>query len=62
VKRKPKSKIAEAFQETATDLFRVGLIDWNKMREIRPLVLTADRRRTARKLRTIGAGENQTNS
>jgi putative transcriptional regulator len=31
--RKPKSEIAEAVHETATDLYQVGLIDRMTMRE-----------------------------
>jgi putative transcriptional regulator len=37
--RKPKSEIAEAVHETATDLDRVGLIDLMKMREYDSLCL-----------------------
>ncbi len=37
--RKPKSKIAEAVHETATDLYQVGLIDRKRMREYDSLCL-----------------------
>jgi putative transcriptional regulator len=37
--RKPKSEIAEAVHETATDLYQVGLIDLMKMREYDSLCL-----------------------
>jgi putative transcriptional regulator len=47
--RKPKSKIAEAVHETATDLYQVGLIDLMKIREYDSLCLqpTAEGRRAS---------------
>lgn len=49
MKRKPKSRIAEAVHETATDLYEVGLIDRKRMREYDLLCLqpTAEGRRAS---------------